>query len=338
MSRKPVTLIAFVKPSAPAQARTQRAAARAAAEAEHRVLVDVDGAAPLDAAAIGELVSILREVREAGGDMVLVTGLPGVRETLSVMGLDRVFAVMTPDEARAAEQAEDETAESPHRGTGRTRARFAAIAAVLLAVAAGTAVGSAVEAPEPADIVQHVVDANPSLRSYEARVHVDVHLVALPFVSPKLDGTTYFKRPDNFEVVFDSVPSYAKGFERLYSDIGDPTGWEKRFNMTVTGEKDVDGHRDLVLRLVQKVRGMIDHQDVAVDPSSWRIDEMEWHYYNGGVISMTQEFTTLNGLNVLSTQHASIRIPHVHATAVASYSDYKTNVAIDDSVFTKAAK
>ena len=65
---------------------------------------------------------------------------------------------------------------------------------------------------------------------------------------------------------------------------------------------------------------------------------MEWHYYNGGVISMTQEFTTLNGLNVLSTQHASIRIPHVHATAVASYSDYKTNVAIDDSVFTKAAK
>ena len=333
MSRKPVTLIAFVKPSAPAQARTQRAAARAAAEAEHRVLVDVDGAAPLDAASIGELVSILREVREAGGDMVLVTGLPGVRETLSVMGLDRVFAVMTPDEARAAEQAEDETAESPHRGTGRTRARFAAIAAVLLAVAAGTAVGSAVEAPEPADIVQHVVDANPSLRSYEARVHVDVHLVALPFVSPKLDGTTYFKRPDNFEVVFDSVPSYAKGFERLYSDIGDPTGWEKRFNMTVTGEKDVDGHRDLVLRLVQKVRGMI-----AVDPSSWRIDEMEWHYYNGGVISMTQEFTTLNGLNVLSTQHASIRIPHVHATAVASYSDYKTNVAIDDSVFTKAAK
>jgi hypothetical protein len=161
---------------------------------------------------------------------------------------------------------------------------------------------------------------------------------SFPFLAPQLDGTTYFKRPNNFEVRFDRVPSYAKGFERLYSDIGDPTSWERRFNMAVVGERSVDGHHDVVVRLVQKVRGMIDHQDVAIDPSTWHIDEMEWHYYTGGVISMTQQFQDVGGSSVLATQHATIRIPHVRAVADARYGDYRTNVAIDDAVFTKSSR
>ena len=40
--------------------------------------------------------------------------------------------------------------------------------------------------------------------------------------------------------------------------------------------------------------------------------------------------------DVLAAQHATIRIPYVHAAADATYSDYKTNVAIDDDVFTAA--
>jgi hypothetical protein len=80
---------------------------------------------------------------------------------------------------------------------------------------------------------------------------------------------------------------------------------------------------------------MIDHEDVAIDPAAQHIDGMEWHYYNGGVIQMTQHYQHVGGFEVLAKQHAVILIPFVHAAADAAYSDYKTNVAIDDSVFSR---
>jgi hypothetical protein len=48
---------------------------------------------------------------------------------------------------------------------------------------------------------------------------------------------------------------------------------------------------------------------------------------------MSQSYEDVGGYSVLAEQHATIRIPFVHAAADAVYDDYKTNVSIDDSVF-----
>lgn len=216
------------------------------------------------------------------------------------------------------------------------RSVAAAFAASIFALGSllGARAGAAGE-PAPDDLVRNVIAQNAEMRSYQAQVSVDVHLRSFPYVSQHLDGTTYFKRPDNFEVIFQRVPSYAKGFDKLYSDVDDPTSWNKRFDLSFAGEKSVDGHHDYVVRLVQKVRGMIDHQEVAIDPATWRIDKMVWYYYNGGEVTMSQEYQHVGSFTVLAKQHATIRIPFVHAAAEATYSNYKTNVAIDDSVFTR---
>jgi hypothetical protein len=300
----------------------------------------------LDSPVIGALIAALREVREAGGTMALAVRRSSLLETLRITALDRVFAVVDPGEATPPSKPRSAVAKphapktaKPQAPKTRTRPRLAiGVLTSLLALAGAASPTSAQEEPAPSAIVQHVIDANPSLRSYQARVHVNVQMQSFPYLAPQLDGSTYFKRPNNFEVVFDRVPSYAKGFDRLYSDIGDPASWERRFAMTVAGDRTVNGHRDVVLRLVQKVRGMIDHQDVAIDAATWHVDEMEWHYYTGGVIAMTQDFQEIGGASVLRSQHATIHIPHVRAVADASYSDYHTNVAIDDAVFAKSGK
>ncbi|MFY9781140.1 MAG: hypothetical protein WAJ85_11605 [Candidatus Baltobacteraceae bacterium] len=215
--------------------------------------------------------------------------------------------------------------------------RARALGAALLATASGLVGTPGRAAPEtdPAALVARVEEQNAGMRSYQARISVDLQMRNFPYIAVHLDGTTYFKRPGNYEVVFERVPSYAKGFDRLYSDVGDPSSWASRFTMSLAGEKTFNGHSDVVVRLVQKVRGMIDHEDVAIDPDAGRIDNMEWHYYNGGVISMSQDYATVGGFSLLARQHATIRIPYVHASAEAVYTDYHTNVAIDDSVFTK---
>jgi hypothetical protein len=50
---------------------------------------------------------------------------------------------------------------------------------------------------------------------------------------------------------------------------------------------------------------------------------------------MKQTFREVGGYSMLAEQDAEIAIPYAKAVAHGTYSDYKTNVAIDDSVFTK---
>ena len=185
-------------------------------------------------------------------------------------------------------------------------------------------------------ILSRMTDMNPSLASYRSRVHVDVRMLNFPFLSPKLDGTTYFKRSNGYIVSFDRVPSYAKGFEKLFDDVGDPNGWEKDSNIYFDGVKQLDGRPMLVLRMTKKIYSTIIDDTLAfVDPSNFELNRMEWHYRSGGLIVMRQWYRSEGNFKVLSQQHADIDIPHVHAVADSSYGTYQTNVAVDDAVFSK---
>ena len=212
--------------------------------------------------------------------------------------------------------------------------------ALLLLIALIATTGSPVFAQqsEAHAIVQKMIERNPDLRSFQARIHVDVRMLSFPFYSPKLDGTSYFKRPDNYQVVFDRVPPFAHGLDHFFSDLADPSTWERRFDMTIEGRPEVGGRRVIAMKLVAKIRGMIDHTDVYVDPNTYEVVQLQWHYYNGGVITMDQTYRNVGSYNLLASQHADIHVPHIRAVADSQYSDYHTNVAVSDSVFSEAHK
>jgi outer membrane lipoprotein-sorting protein len=286
-----------------------------------RVLLDGDG---LPSDLIAALVAGLRRLRERGGAIEAIAANAAVRDALALTGLDRVFAFpIVPDE------------EPPRRGGFRRLVRGAA--AMLALVVAMVALPASAQAPttDPEAILAKVIARNPSLITFQGRVHVDVAMGSFPYLRQHLDGTAYYKRPANYEVVFDRVPSYAKGFSKLFADVGDPTNWNQRFVVTYEGERDFHGRKDAALRLVQRVRGMIDHETVLVDLNAGTIDQIRYDYYNGGVITMTQTFTTVGNYTMLASQDAEIKIPHVRAVAHGEYTDYQTNVAVDDAVFTK---
>lgn len=187
----------------------------------------------------------------------------------------------------------------------------------------------------PAGILAAISARNPSLQSYQARVHVNVRMLNFPWLSPKLDGTSYFKRPDSYEVVFDRVPSYAHGINKLFGDIDDVAAWEKDSNISYAGVQTIDGKPFYALTMTKKIYSDQIAGTVAyVDPSTYQVTRMDWHYRNGGTITMTQTYRQQGQYNVVATQHADIHIPHVHAVADAAYGEYQTNVAVSDAVFT----
>ena len=213
-----------------------------------------------------------------------------------------------------------------------------AMVPVLIALLVGAAPSDQLTATEPAAhaVVLKMLAANPTLSTYKTRVHVNTHMISFPFLSPQLDGTSYFKRPNNYEVVFDRVPGYAKGFEKLFNDVGDPSSWEKDSYLALDGHRDVDGKSMLVLRMTKKIYSTtIDYALAYIDPQSYTLARMEFYYRNGGKIVMSQKFRTDGAYELVDSQHADIQIPHVHAVADASYGAYQTNVAVDPSVFSK---
>ena len=208
--------------------------------------------------------------------------------------------------------------------------------AVALTVGGGVGVAETAPAPEqPANawtVVQRMTERNPSLQSYRARVHVDVRMLNFPWLAPKLDGTEYYRRPDYYVVVFDRVPGYARGFSRLFDDIGNPRAWEKNQNLTVEGTSWLRGRPTIVLRLTKKIHSdILDHTLAYVDATDYSLLQMEWYYTSGGKITMTQQYRTEGLYSVLAQQHATIDIPHVHAVADSSYGTYQTNVPVDAS-------
>ncbi|HET6893752.1 MAG TPA: hypothetical protein VFH72_00020 [Candidatus Baltobacteraceae bacterium] len=210
-------------------------------------------------------------------------------------------------------------------------------AAVVLAGALAAAPAAPASAQAgPSTILAGIAARNPSLQTFRARVHVNVRMLNFPWLSPKLDGTSYFKRPDNYEVVFDRVPSYAHGIDKLFGSIDNVADWMKNWNIGYDGVQTVDGKPLFALRMTKKIYSDQIKDTVAyVDPASYQVVRMDWHYRNGGTITMTQTYRQQGAYSVVSTQHADIHIPHVHAVADATYAQYQTNVAVNDAVFTR---
>ncbi len=211
------------------------------------------------------------------------------------------------------------------------------LAAALLAAAPAFAQSSSPPIRNAADVIKRINARNPSLHSFQTRMHVQVRMTSFPFLSPHLDGTAYFKRPGNYEIVFDEVPFYAKGIDRLFADIADPNGWVADSNIVYRGMQTLAGRPFLVLSMTKKIYSdQIKDAIAYIDPSDYEVVRMEWHYLNGGSIVMAQTYRNEAGYSVVSSQHADIHIPRVRAVADSGFDRYQTNIPVSDSVFTKA--
>ena len=207
------------------------------------------------------------------------------------------------------------------------------LALALLAVTGAANAVSADAAPTADGIMRHIDARNPGLNTFQTRVHVNLKMTSFPWFFSNLVGTEYYKRPDKHGVIFDNPPSYAKGINSLFGAIDAPSDWRKDSNIAYDGQKTVDGKSLLALRMTKKVFSDQIRDTIAyVDPSTYQVVRMDFHYTNGDAIVMTQTYKQENGFNVVATRHLDIH-RHVRAVANATYASYQTNVAVSDSVF-----
>jgi hypothetical protein len=210
---------------------------------------------------------------------------------------------------------------------------------VLLASAAPPAAPSSSPAarsqtasPAPAasgDVYRRMVGLNAGLRTYEARMRVDINLKTFPYFSPTLNGNLYFKQPDKQAVVFDTAPILAAQFKKVYPRVESPVRWPQIYDFSRYG----GDAQTTTFRLVPKKNGRIDHLDAVVDNATATIKSYTWTYKDGGFITLNQTFATVNGNYLVKEQRGRIEVPSYRADVSSAFSGYKLNGSIDDGVF-----
>jgi len=210
------------------------------------------------------------------------------------------------------------------------------VATLLLAGAAliGSAPVAADAPPVPLDassnaLYKRMLALNAALHTYKATVHLDIELKTFPYLSPSLDGTAYYKKPDKEAVVFDTVPALASQFKKVYPRIDPPSEWPTVYDASILG----DSGGATTFRLVPKKDGRVEHLDVKVDDANATIVSYTWTYKDGGSVSFDQSYKTVGGNFLIDKQSGHVDLPSYKADVTSQFSNYQINVGVADSVF-----
>jgi outer membrane lipoprotein-sorting protein len=178
-------------------------------------------------------------------------------------------------------------------------------------------------------LFKRMVALNAALRSYTASVHLDVAMKSFPYISPSIDGNVYYKKPDKTAVIFDTVPALASQFQKVYPRVDPPATWPTVYDVAVMSD---DG-TTTVFHLRPKKNGRVNILEVKVDDATATIRSYSWTYKDGGSVSFDQSFTSIGGNYLVDKQTGHVDLPAYKADVTSAFTNYKLNVAVEDSVF-----
>jgi len=215
-----------------------------------------------------------------------------------------------------------------YRAMGRQPFRSNIVAALVASLALcaspvraddNAATVTAVTPPVPAIVLTALATDPRTPEGYSAHVELHVKLHSFPFIGLTVHGTSSYRRPGFYHYQLTNVPRIAGKFDDLRYDLGDPTLWETRYDITMAPQSTDDAP---VLRLTpKKAAGMVAYLDIQTDAKHGRMLKATWTRRDGGTIVLTQTYSELGTADVVTAQHATIDIPHMRAELTATYSE-----------------
>ncbi|HET6896406.1 MAG TPA: hypothetical protein VFH72_13565 [Candidatus Baltobacteraceae bacterium] len=183
--------------------------------------------------------------------------------------------------------------------------------------------------PSVSGIISRMVAAD-NVRSYTASVHADIAMHSFPFLSPSLDGTYYHKEPSKNKIVFTSgLPFIAKQFSKVYPEVESPANWMKKYYVSLEAQDT----QYTTLKLVPRKHGRIDHIDAKIDNATADLVQLRWDYNDGGYATLNQTYSVVDGHRLVTAQSGHFEVPHYNADLKSTFTAFKINASIPDSIF-----
>ncbi len=179
-------------------------------------------------------------------------------------------------------------------------------------------------------VLARLISANAGLRSFTANVSADVQMHSFPYLSANLSGVYYHKEPSKDKVVFTSgLPLVAKQFSNVYPHVESPARWHDVYDISV--ERD-DGTYT-TFKLVPRAHARIDHIDAKVGDRSGELAQLRWNYVDGSYATLNQTYSKVGAYRLVTRETGHFRDPNYDADLTSTFSKFRVNVAIPDSIF-----
>lgn len=199
----------------------------------------------------------------------------------------------------------------------------------LCALLAGALLPASAQDATITGLIKRMVAAD-DVHSYTASVRADVAMHSFPFLSPTLEGTYYHKEPSKNKIVFTSgLPFIAREFSRVYPEVESPANWLEKYEVSV---ESADAAYT-TLKLVPRKHGRIDHIDAKIENATADLVELRWNYNEGGYAVLDQTYGEVQGHRLVTHQTGHFEDPHYNADVSSTFSAFKINANIPDSVF-----
>ncbi len=153
---------------------------------------------------------------------------------------------------------------------------------------------------------------------------------SFPYLSANISGAYYHKEPSKDKIVFTSgLPFIAKQFSNVYPHVESPSRWHDVYDISV--ERD-DGTYT-TFKLVPRSPGSIDHIDAKVGDASGELAQLRWNYSGGGYATLNQTYSKVGAYRLVTRETGHFEDPNYNADLTSTFSNFKVNVAIPDSIF-----
>jgi len=176
------------------------------------------------------------------------------------------------------------------------------------------------DSPNVQSIVNAVIARTQAVEGYTADLSLHVKLHSFPFIGMTFNGATTYQRPGTFAVTLHTLPVIAKAFAKISGDVGDPTSWQKRYDIASAGASQTSPGQ-IALRLTPKEPCQVAFALAYIDPTTDTVQRMEWHYVSGGRIDVDERYAVQNGVLMSAGQSAEIFMPGLHASASSTLSN-----------------
>ena len=183
-------------------------------------------------------------------------------------------------------------------------------------------------------VLDHIQAYWKNLQSYQVPVtmqgSVKVSFISVPF---SMDGTEYFRAPNQTKLKMNNVPSLAKGFEDTMANMGTPETWPKVYDIVLKGTATRKGHLDYVLYGVPRKPANVKNVTMWVNARTYAIVSVAINYNNGASLELDLNHRGDSPYHLPTSIGVQANFPQYKGSATITYGKYQTNVPIPDSAF-----
>ena len=174
---------------------------------------------------------------------------------------------------------------------------------------------------------------NRDVRSSVADIEVQTHLTSFPPVTLTFHGHSYFRAPDKQNVVFDDLPRMLSGMVKDSPSLLPAAAWPNRYDVAVVDSSVT--HVAAFHVTPRDANDPLESADVTVDDRTGLVSRFVFNNKNGSTVTTDQTYSQVGKYEFLTAQTGSARGPGYRAEVTTTFSNYRVNVRVPDSVFEK---